>query len=62
MLMLDIIERQNKRDVENKIEKSVIDYIFMYERMQKFLLEMSIDEDRIIVLCRYKKIKMEEKW
>ena len=57
MLMLDIIERQNKRDVENKIEKSVIDYILMCERMQKFLLEMSIDEDKVNVLCRYKKIK-----
>ena len=72
-LMLDIIERQNlkianadklcngtitrERAVENKIEKSVIDYILMCERLQKFLLEMSIDEDRDDVLCRYKKIK-----
>ena len=67
-IMLDIIERQNlvianaedlcqgvitrERVAENRIEKSVIDYILMCEEMKRFLISVHIDEDRNNVLHR----------
>ena len=72
-LMLDIMERQNliivnsldictgtitrERIFENKSEKSVIDYIIISEGLLKFLIEMTIDEDKAYVLARYVKKK-----
>ena len=65
-IMLDIAERQNlhianasdvcagtitrERVAENHVEKSVIDYIVVCEKMMQFLTEMTIDEQRIHVL------------
>ena len=72
-IMLDMFERQNlviantlemcdgtiTREiiVENKAEKSAIDYIVMCEELLEHLIEMSIDESRINVLSRYRKTK-----
>lgn len=72
-IMLDMFERQNlviantlemcdgtitrERIVENKAEKSAIDYIVMCEELLEHLIEMSIDESRINVLSRYRKTK-----
>ena len=71
--LLDLVSRQNmfignaeelctgtitrERKVEKNTEKSVIDYILMCDKMQKFLTEMVIDEERIHVLHRYLKTK-----
>ena len=67
-IMIDMIERQNlfianaedicegvitrERMADNRIEKSVIDYILVCERMKKFLVAIKIDEDRRLVLHR----------
>ena len=72
-IMLDIIERQNlfianaedmcdgvitrERVVETKVEKSVIDYIIMCEKMKSFLMVVKIDDDRTHVLHRHIKSK-----
>ena len=72
-IMIDMIERHNlkianaeemckglitrERVVEKKTEKSIIDYILMCEKMQKYLKEMRIDDDRIHVLHRHIKTK-----
>ena len=72
-IMLDMVERQtlfiaNAEDIckgvitrervaENKVEKSVIDYILMCEIMKKFLITVNIDEDRDFVLHRIIKNK-----
>ena len=65
-IMIDMIERHNlkianaeemckglitrERVVEKKTEKSIIDYILMCEKMQKYLKEILIDDDIINVL------------
>ena len=72
-IMMDIIERQKlvianseemckglitrEREVEKKVERSIIDYILMCEKMQRFLIEMTIDDERIHVLHRHIKTK-----
>ena len=72
-IMLDMIERQNlvianaedtcdgvitrERVADDKVEKSVIDYILMCERMKSFLTSVHVDEDRNHVLHRIIKNK-----
>ena len=72
-LLMDMLKRQNltilnsfdicsgtitrERKVENKIEKSVIDYIVVCENMLNYILEVSVDDARTDVLARYIKTK-----
>ena len=72
-LLFDLLERQDlvvvnalnkckgiitrERTLENKSEKSVIDYIVISQGLQKFLIEMNIDEDKKYALARYVKNK-----
>ena len=49
------ITREQK--VENKIEKSVIDYIVVCENMLNYILEVSVDDARTDVLPRYIKTR-----
>ena len=72
-IMMDIIERQNlelanssekcvgtitrERVLDDKIEKSAIDFLIICEKMKEFLDEMIIDEERKFVLKRYIKQK-----
>ena len=72
-LLLDVINRQNltvvnsldickgtitrERKVENKEEKSIIDFIIICDKMLTFLTEMIIDEARVHTLARYSKTK-----
>ena len=72
-LMLDMLERQNltilnsldicrgcitrERKFENKMERSIIDYIVVCENMLDYVLEISIDDARIDTLARYIKTK-----
>ena len=76
-IMMDIIERQDlelantnekcfgtitrERVFEDKIEKSVIDFMIICEKMKGFLIEMIIDEKRKYVLKRYIKQKTKTK-
>ena len=46
-----------QRIFEKKTEKSVIDYIIICEELLKYLIEISIDEERIHALSRYMKKK-----
>jgi hypothetical protein len=46
-----------ERILENKTEKSVIDYIIVCERMKRFLQMMTIDDQRIDVLRHFTKRK-----
>ena len=72
-IMMDVVERQHlviansldickgtitrQRIFEKKTEKSVIDYIIICEELLKYLIEISIDEERIHALSRYMKKK-----
>ena len=67
--MMDIVEQKNltiansldfwkgtikkERLFEKKAEKSVIDFIVICEELTKYIIEMSIDEERIYVLSRF---------
>ena len=68
-IMMDIIEWKNlkianslafckgtitrERLFAKKAEKSVIDFIVICEELAKYIIEMSIDEERIYVLSRF---------
>ena len=72
-LLYDIVERQNlviinsldickgtitrQRDLENRTEKSVIDYMITCEDLGNEIIEAAIDESRIHTLARYTKKK-----
>ena len=72
-IMYDLVERQDlvvvnaldickgiitrERVYENKVEKSVIDYIIISQGLLKFLLDMQVFEDKEYVLARYVKNK-----
>ena len=72
-LLMDIVERQNlvvtnsldickgtitrERVFEKKVERSVIDYILICEELSRYILEVTIDEERVHVLSRYVKSK-----
>ena len=76
-LLFDIVERQNlviinamnickgtitrQRDLENRTEKSVIDYMMTCEDLAKDIVEALVDESRIHALTRYAKQKSEIK-
>ena len=68
-LLLDIAQRQNlsivntmdvcegvitrERITKNRVERSVLDYVIVCQRMKDFVKKMVIDEDRIHVLTKY---------
>ena len=72
-LLYDFIQRQDliivnaldickgsitrERTLENKSEKSIIDYIIVSRGLLKFVIEMMIDEEKEYVLARYVKTK-----
>jgi hypothetical protein len=72
-LILEMLEGQNltilnslgicrgcitrERKFENKMERSIIDYIVVCENMLEYVLEISIDDARIETLARYIKTK-----
>ena len=46
-----------KREVENKTEEAVLDFVIINEKIQPFLRKMKIDEDREITLINLAQIK-----
>ena len=72
-ILFDLIQRQDlvvanaldvckgsitrERIFENKLEKSIIDYIILNKGLLQFLIEMKIDENKEHVLARYVKTK-----
>lgn len=72
-ILVDILKRQNmtllnamnictgtitrERLADNNVEKSVIDYVIVCDKMLEYVEEMTIDEDREFVLRRYIKTK-----
>ena len=42
-----------ERKFENKVEKSVIDYVLVCQDLLKFLIKMTIDDERIHTLTNY---------
>ena len=68
-ILIDVVERQKlviantlevckgvvtrERITKNNVERSVIDYVILCERMEEYLEEIMIDDDRIHVLTKY---------